>query len=301
MCKRIFFLFCFILLLVSCASTNNHFSDKAYDYYDGINKLITEISYQLAEKSTKLKIAILPILNENGDRTLLGDNISSLLQIGMFERNKQITIVERERIDSISEEIVFALKGNINETAVYKIGNMLSVNAVLIGTLRNEKNFYSIYLRLVDIEKGNIIAISQVLINKNQNIDNQFESSVNYSGGYYLHLMDASIAEKDVTGISWDAFSRADVLFQIEVDGMRKYESKIYSDFPKIDLDEQIELVLDNNNIISIILFDSDLTTNQKIGQINISPDDIRYLLRNNKKSFSSGCIKELVIELIKK
>ena len=304
MFKRVAVIF-FAVTLCSCVSNKNTISTLKYDFHDGISQITHDLCIKLNNKNN-LKVAIIPFADGDGNLTVLGESVANNLQVSIFNSSKNILLVERERIDSIYREINFALDGFISDDELYEIGHMLAVDAVLVGTIRDEEEYFSLYSRIVSVEKSTVLGVSQVLLRRESNLNNQYNkivkySNTNYSGGYLLNFHEAVFSDLNDNELPWDSMSRADVFFTIEINDVVVYKSKTYSDFPILIFNDNAPVVLNNNDKIVISIYDEDLTTKEIIGRIILSTDDIKYLIRNQKNSYSSDKIKRLDIELEKK
>lgn len=75
-----------------------------------------------------------------------------IVQIG------DLTVIERSRIDQILKEQSFSLTGAVDAGTAAKIGKILSVDAVIIGTIRVNKGETEFIARVIGSEKGIILS-----------------------------------------------------------------------------------------------------------------------------------------------
>lgn len=75
-----------------------------------------------------------------------------IVQIG------DLTVIERSRIDQILKEQSFSLTGAVDAGTAAKIGKILSVDAVIIGTIRVNKGETEFLARVIGSEKGIILS-----------------------------------------------------------------------------------------------------------------------------------------------
>lgn len=75
-----------------------------------------------------------------------------IVQIG------DLTVIERSRIDQILKEQSFSMTGAVDAGTAAKIGKILSVDAVIIGTIRVNKGETEFIARVIGSEKGIILS-----------------------------------------------------------------------------------------------------------------------------------------------
>jgi len=92
----------------------------------------------------------------------------------MLGNIKDLTVLERQRIDSFLVETEFGLSGLVDPEKAIKLGKMLGANLIVMGTItdihnetvtfegygirtKNTKVICQILLRLLDIETGKIV------------------------------------------------------------------------------------------------------------------------------------------------
>lgn len=127
----------------------------------------------------KLVIAVVDFQNKSGDPAydkstgkITGIMLEELYKTGKFK------IVERERLNTVLEELKLGASGLVNPDSAKKIGAQLGVNAFLFGNLTSvkySKNKQTLFIlwtesqdtevaldaRLVDIESGQLISASK--------------------------------------------------------------------------------------------------------------------------------------------
>lgn len=75
-----------------------------------------------------------------------------IVQIG------DLTVIERSRIDQILKEQSFSMTGAVDSGTAAKIGKILSVDAVIIGTIRVKNGEIEFIARVIQSEKGIILS-----------------------------------------------------------------------------------------------------------------------------------------------
>jgi len=107
----------------------------------------------LFSQSQKMHIAILDLSAGSDVSPALSRDTTDLIRTEMI--NLQLfTILERAQMKEILEEQGFQLSGCTETSCVVKIGQILSANKILVGTVSKFGSVYTINVRIVDIEKG---------------------------------------------------------------------------------------------------------------------------------------------------
>lgn len=171
--------FIFLIFTTSCSDQVKN-DVTVYDNFEqGLTALSDKLTYlylsNSTNKNTIKKLAILPFSDSNCKPKGIGNYISSLLQIKLFNRSA-FTLLERERIASLIDEHKLSLSGLIDYNSITKIGNLLGADLVCVGTVYDLNNT-KIIARFVDINSGAVVSIADVLVNKNNSPPEITESS----------------------------------------------------------------------------------------------------------------------------
>ncbi|MCB1145074.1 MAG: curli production assembly/transport component CsgG domain protein [Leptospiraceae bacterium] len=133
-----------------------------------IESYLSDLSNKLMDKTDKkFKMAVFDHKGINNEETILGRRISESLITNLVENNYKI--VERKLLEPIYKEIKFQLSGATDDSSKdisQKIGKFLGADAVLIGTIKDEKEEIIINSRVVHLEQGLILSSGQVIIPK---------------------------------------------------------------------------------------------------------------------------------------
>ncbi|MGA1865770.1 MAG: hypothetical protein ACMUHX_12005 [bacterium] len=118
------------------------------------------------------RLAILPFLAREMDMPLLADpppGPLSLLTEGLhlsFFRTKRFNLVERERIDSVMNELELQSGNAVDGTTGPRLGKLLAAEVLLSGSFREawdgRDRCLEIIARLVDVETGSVLSIKSV-------------------------------------------------------------------------------------------------------------------------------------------
>ena len=104
----------------------------------------------------KLTIAVLDF-SANGPSIYAAKAVSNFINTELA-KNSQLTIVEREQLDSVLSEQKLQLSGFTDNEYAVKIGSILTVQKIVIGTLVKTGSVYTITAKTVDVETGVIDA-----------------------------------------------------------------------------------------------------------------------------------------------
>jgi len=121
--------------------------------------------YQKIKKVTRVAITEFTYGDKFNDFT---KGIQDILYTNLIQ--KGMTVVEREKLEQVLEEQKISFTGMIDLATATKIGKMLGVEAIVVGTVADMGNYVDIRARLIDVEKGTAITAAQVEVVKNPTI-----------------------------------------------------------------------------------------------------------------------------------
>jgi TolB-like protein len=120
---------------------------------------------RVTQVGSRLSIAVLPFENKGGDAT-----ISSTVQDKMITSLyslKRFKIIERSQIDKVMNEQKLGMTGAIDPDRAVKVGKMIGVDAILIGSISSTATGVGMDARLIDTESGVIITAKDAYSPKN--------------------------------------------------------------------------------------------------------------------------------------
>lgn len=112
--------------------------------------------------------------------TLVDNYITDALSEAMFNTGK-IKIIERKNLEAILAEQKFQSSGLVNEQTAKDIGMIAGVDFVCYGTLKDIGDIFTVNARVVDVETGEIAAMSRINITKDAYLSKQPQSTVGSS------------------------------------------------------------------------------------------------------------------------
>ncbi|MCJ7789975.1 MAG: CsgG/HfaB family protein [Candidatus Atribacteria bacterium] len=129
--------------------------------------------YQEIKKVTRIAITEFTYGDEFNDFTR---NIQDILYTNLIQ--KGMTVVEREKINQVLEELGKSFSGMIDFSTAAEIGKMLGVEAIVVGTVADMGNSVDLRARLVDVEKGAAITAAQIDVVKDPTITGLLGSGI---------------------------------------------------------------------------------------------------------------------------
>jgi TolB-like protein len=116
---------------------------------------LTYDASRVTQVGTRLSLAILPFDNKGGNpevASMVQDNmITTLYNLRRFK------ILERSKIDEIVKEQKLGMTGFIDPAKAVKVGKVIGVDAILMGSISSTATGVAITARLIDTETGTII------------------------------------------------------------------------------------------------------------------------------------------------
>lgn len=103
----------------------------------------------------KLNIALFNLVAKGGVSGSVAAALSEEVRYE-FIRTKKFQVIEKERMDQILREHAFQQAGCTDQECAVEAGRILNVEKMIVGSLSKLGKKYILYLRVVDIEKGNI-------------------------------------------------------------------------------------------------------------------------------------------------
>ncbi len=149
-------------------SANSSDSTNSSDFvkqFDGLaQKLLQE-----PKKGEKASYAFLDFSTDNQNSSV-EKYITDALTESVFNTGK-VKIIERDNLEKILNEQKLQSSGLVNESQAANIGNIAGVEYVCYGTIKEIENGYTVSARVVDVESGEICAMSRTNITKDSYLE----------------------------------------------------------------------------------------------------------------------------------
>ena len=130
-----------------------------------VENKIAELSDTLMKKLNKTgQIAVFDFVGLNDEKLILGKRISESLVTNFSQ--KDYKIVERKLLESVLKEQSFQQTGLTGDSVRNEIGKFLGADAVLVGTIKVEKEELIINSRIIDLKTGTVISSGRIIFPK---------------------------------------------------------------------------------------------------------------------------------------
>jgi TolB-like protein len=150
--------------------------------------------YQEMKKVTRIAITEFTYGDDFNDFTR---NVQDILYTNLIQSG--MTVVEREKMEQVMEELAKSFSGMIDSATAADIGKMLGVEAIIVGTVADMGDSVDLRARLVDVEKGAAITAAQIAVNKNPTITKILSNGVReaiYGKGGIVSIKEAKSMHK---------------------------------------------------------------------------------------------------------
>jgi hypothetical protein len=105
-------------------------------------------------------VAIFSFAERGIGRTLLGEYVAEKLMMALSARGG-VELVERNRLDAVSQEQKLGASGLIDDATAASIGNIAGAQAVLVGTLTSFKDCWELTARLLGTSDARVLAMAE--------------------------------------------------------------------------------------------------------------------------------------------
>ena len=142
---------------------------------DELNSITSQL-VQEKKGNDKPSFAFLALTTDYKN-TLVDNYVTDALTEAMFKTGK-VKIIERANLEAILEEQKFQASGLVNEATAKSIGMIAGVDFVCYGNIKDLGNTLTVNARVVDVETGELCAISRATITKDEYLRGQSQSAV---------------------------------------------------------------------------------------------------------------------------
>jgi curli biogenesis system outer membrane secretion channel CsgG len=134
----------------------------------GLDDLAQQISTRLAQNQ-KRRIAVLEFVDLRANVTDLGRYCSERLITKLFQTDK-FTVVERNLLNKIIAEQKLSLSAVIDPASAQKLGKVLGVDSIAIGSISDLNKTIELNARLLSTETGEVFSAASVEIIKDDTV-----------------------------------------------------------------------------------------------------------------------------------
>ncbi|MBU0456430.1 MAG: CsgG/HfaB family protein [Gammaproteobacteria bacterium] len=143
---------------------------------DSINELVQQISKDMTVQK-KTTIAVIDFTNLEGNVTNFGRYLTEELITRLFQTGK-FKVIERNLLNKVIEEQKLSLTQLIDPASAKQLGRILGVDAIVSGTIGDLVKQLKVNARIIGTEKGDVLAVAQTAINKNEAVKRLMEEGV---------------------------------------------------------------------------------------------------------------------------
>jgi tetratricopeptide (TPR) repeat protein len=168
-------------------------------------------------------IAVMPFDNitKDKDKNWIGAGFAETLTTKLC-KVKEISMLEREQLSKILDEIKFQLSGMVDENTAVKIGKMYGVDVMVLGSYQVMENTLRVSARFVDVETRKVIDTSEATGNLNDIFKLQDEIAFSL-----MNSLEIALAEKEKQEIKINPTNSLTV-YQWSSKGDDAYNFKLY-------------------------------------------------------------------------
>jgi TolB-like protein len=138
------------------------FANGAVYAADTLEKAIEQEADYIIERSPRG--TVLAIVNIKSDSSVLSEYIMEKLPDYVINNRKNITFVDRSKLDLIQQEISFQYSGEVSDETMISIGKKIGAQVIVTGTIIEAGNIYNFSIKLLDIESTKILGSNSTQI-----------------------------------------------------------------------------------------------------------------------------------------
>lgn len=137
--------------------------------HDNVQNLFREIALSMGSQRPGIMAVSGFSAKDDEDSALIEFlNEMALVEIA---RHSSLHIVEREKLAAVIEEQKFSLSGLTDTTTAIEVGQLLSANYILTGTIVEMPASLVIFSRIINVESGEIESAAQVIVPRNEEVN----------------------------------------------------------------------------------------------------------------------------------
>ncbi|MBW1714909.1 MAG: hypothetical protein JRJ77_03655 [Deltaproteobacteria bacterium] len=145
--------------LISCATSGTIPEQAQAPEPPSVDKAMVTITESLPTESHQ-RVAVFSFAERGFGRTLLGEYIAEKLMVAL-SATERVELVERNRLDAVSQEQKLGASGLIDDATAASIGNIAGAQAVLVGTLTRFGDCWELTARLLGSSDARVLAMAE--------------------------------------------------------------------------------------------------------------------------------------------
>ena len=123
------------------------------------------IDYSSFGIETGTTASIVPLSPTEGILPLNAEYFTEQMSLAL-SRNKVLKMVERKDMQKILKELSLQNTGMMDEETAAKFGKMVGAKVLVTGTLYSRKDFYEVFLKLLRVETGEVLAVTKLKLDR---------------------------------------------------------------------------------------------------------------------------------------
>lgn len=127
------------------------------------NALSQLIDYSCIKLPNKTILGVMPITANDTSGNSASRYFTESLVVAA-DQSKTFTLADRTALEKIAEEWKLQLSGAVSDTLTAKIGELLGAQVLLVGNLFDKNDNYELFLKLVRVETGELLAATKLKI-----------------------------------------------------------------------------------------------------------------------------------------
>ena len=120
------------------------------------------VDYSTYAIDTETIVAILPIEATNESLELDAEYFTEQMMFS-FAETSQLTIVERDDIQKVIEEMKLQLSGLTDTAQVTEVGKLLNAQVLVSGKLYHSAS-YELFLKMLRVESGEVLSVTKAVV-----------------------------------------------------------------------------------------------------------------------------------------
>ena len=145
--------------LISCATSQTKPELSTTPQIPSVEEAMVRIAAGLPAESHQM-VAVFSFAERGAGRTLLGEYVAEKLMVALSATGR-VELVERNRLDAVSQEQKLGVSGLIDDATAASIGNITGAQAVLVGTLTRFVDCWELTTRLLGSSDARVLAMAE--------------------------------------------------------------------------------------------------------------------------------------------
>ena len=137
--------------------------------HDNVQNLLKEIVLSMGSKDPGI-VAISGFSTKDGSGVGLLDFLNEMALVEIAQHGS-LSVVEREKLAAVIEEQKLSLTGLMDTTKAIEVGQLLSANYILTGTVIEMSRSLVIFSRIINVESGEVETAAQVIVSRDEEVN----------------------------------------------------------------------------------------------------------------------------------